>query len=187
MFWAATRTFVLARRSTVRARDVNGGQMTTSTTSSCSAARGRKASRNTAASGRVLCIFQLAAQIGFRGGIELYLSPIAYCLRLRNRAAPRRRGAPGPPATRGMRRLRWRSSRFGRPARTRPGLRPSPHRRQPSCRAHRDRKSTRLNSSHTVISYAVFCLKKKKKTYIVHIQKKKKKKKTKKNKNKQNN
>src|SRR5438034_8318215 len=28
-----------------------------------------------------------------------------------------------------------------------------------------DRKSTRLNSSHTVISYAVFCLKKKKKKY----------------------
>src|SRR5438034_6279682 len=31
-------------------------------------------------------------------------------------------------------------------------------------RQGRDRKSTRLNSSHTVISYAVFCLKKKKKT-----------------------
>src|SRR5438034_7877288 len=29
-------------------------------------------------------------------------------------------------------------------------------------RARGDRKSTRLNSSHTVISYAVFCLKKKK-------------------------
>src|SRR5256885_12579189 len=29
----------------------------------------------------------------------------------------------------------------------------------------RDRKSTRLNSSHLVISYAVFCLKKKKTTY----------------------
>src|SRR2546426_9351000 len=28
-----------------------------------------------------------------------------------------------------------------------------------------DRKSTRLNSSHLVISYAVFCLKKKKKRY----------------------
>src|SRR5260221_9427688 len=28
-----------------------------------------------------------------------------------------------------------------------------------------DRKSTRLNSSHTVISYAVFCLKKKKKQH----------------------
>src|ERR1022692_4201290 len=28
----------------------------------------------------------------------------------------------------------------------------------------KDRKSTRLNSSHLVISYAVFCLKKKKKT-----------------------
>src|SRR5438034_2392827 len=29
-------------------------------------------------------------------------------------------------------------------------------------RQRKDRKSTRLNSSHTVISYAVFCLKKKK-------------------------
>src|SRR5947208_14033341 len=29
-------------------------------------------------------------------------------------------------------------------------------------RAARDRKSTRLNSSHQIISYAVFCLKKKK-------------------------
>src|SRR2546426_2016439 len=29
-----------------------------------------------------------------------------------------------------------------------------------------DRKSTRLNSSHLVISYAVFCLKKKKKTQV---------------------
>src|SRR5438270_10345197 len=28
--------------------------------------------------------------------------------------------------------------------------------------AHQDRKSTRLNSSHSQISYAVFCLKKKK-------------------------
>src|SRR5256885_3371765 len=32
-----------------------------------------------------------------------------------------------------------------------------------SNRALKDRKSTRLNSSHLVISYAVFCLKKKKK------------------------
>src|SRR2546426_2287310 len=30
----------------------------------------------------------------------------------------------------------------------------------------RDRKSTRLNSSHLVISYAVFCLKKKKKKHV---------------------
>src|SRR5438094_5937650 len=29
------------------------------------------------------------------------------------------------------------------------------------CHAHADRKSTRLNSSHRTISYAVFCLKKK--------------------------
>src|SRR5256885_3362875 len=32
-----------------------------------------------------------------------------------------------------------------------------------------DRKSTRLNSSHLVISYAVFCLKKKKKTKTTSI------------------
>src|SRR2546430_10332700 len=32
--------------------------------------------------------------------------------------------------------------------------------------ATRDRKSTRLNSSHSQISYAVFCLKKKKHTHL---------------------
>src|SRR5438874_9352230 len=32
-----------------------------------------------------------------------------------------------------------------------------------------DRKSTRLNSSHVEISYAVFCLKKKKKKKQIHI------------------
>src|SRR5207253_9976201 len=38
-------------------------------------------------------------------------------------------------------------------------------------RHHRDRKSTRLNSSHVAISYAVFCLKKKKndKRYTFNI------------------
>src|SRR5215510_8234533 len=38
-----------------------------------------------------------------------------------------------------------------------------------------DRKSTRLNSSHVAISYAVFCLKKKKKTIQYLTLKKKKK------------
>src|SRR5258708_24603257 len=33
----------------------------------------------------------------------------------------------------------------------------------------RDRKSTRLNSSHQIISYAVFCLKKKKKNTTKHL------------------
>src|SRR3989475_6583523 len=33
----------------------------------------------------------------------------------------------------------------------------------------RDRKSTRLNSSHSQISYAVFCLKKKKKTNDIKL------------------
>src|SRR5438876_1388643 len=35
---------------------------------------------------------------------------------------------------------------------------------EPGKRGGKDRKSTRLNSSHPSISYAVFCLKKKKKT-----------------------
>src|SRR2546430_8636304 len=34
----------------------------------------------------------------------------------------------------------------------------------------RDRKSTRLNSSHSQISYAVFCLKKKKKKHNIYLQ-----------------
>src|SRR5690242_20982209 len=37
----------------------------------------------------------------------------------------------------------------------------------PEARAAQDRKSTRLNSSHMSISYAVFCLKKKKKNISV--------------------
>src|SRR5947209_13258164 len=50
--------------------------------------------------------------------------------------------------------------------RSRPALRPVPPQlqlqvRPQLARQHRDRKSTRLNSSHANISYAVFCLKKK--------------------------
>src|SRR5205807_4164582 len=40
-------------------------------------------------------------------------------------------------------------------------------------RTARDRKSTRLNSSHLVISYAVFCLKKKKEQCNTYVLKKK--------------
>src|SRR6266508_3927088 len=61
-------------------------------------------------------------------------------------AAP---GRAGPPATgqASLASARWRTA----PGTAPPGS-PSP-----------DRKSTRLNSSHVAISYAVFCLKKKKK------------------------
>src|SRR5256885_5413929 len=45
-----------------------------------------------------------------------------------------------------------------------PHLGHSPVRLRRRLRAKADRKSTRLNSSHLVISYAVFCLKKKNKT-----------------------
>src|SRR6266850_3936197 len=45
-----------------------------------------------------------------------------------------------------------------------------------AARGCQDRKSTRLNSSHLVISYAVFCLKKKKKNnkHIIYEKQKKK-------------
>src|SRR2546430_5491417 len=52
----------------------------------------------------------------------------------------------------------------GRPGRTAAGSLGRPGRRGTQQRyAQGDRKSTRLNSSHSQISYAVFCLKKKKK------------------------
>src|SRR6476659_9113421 len=98
----------------------------------------------------------------------------------------------------------WESIRPGRPGPgARRVARPRPRRRLPCgneqagvlrdvrhrCAAHaaggrdarhrdggRDRKSTRLNSSHLGISYAVFCLKKKKKSTDARLDKKKKKK-----------
>src|SRR2546427_5891312 len=39
---------------------------------------------------------------------------------------------------------------------------------RPAAHPNADRKSTRLNSSHSQISYAVFCLKKKKKNKPTH-------------------
>src|SRR5262245_65262998 len=52
-------------------------------------------------------------------------------------------------------------------ARVRGAVRRGPRRRRaPAARG--DRKSTRLNSSHLGISYAVFCLKKKKDTTALH-------------------
>src|SRR5258708_27473356 len=43
-----------------------------------------------------------------------------------------------------------------------PALRSQRRREDHAAEDHQDRKSTRLNSSHQIISYAVFCLKKKK-------------------------
>src|SRR5207244_12795913 len=61
------------------------------------------------------------------------------------RSDPNQRLAPRPPVRGARDLLLYR------------GARPRPH------GPHADRKSTRLNSSHQIISYAVFCLKKKKK------------------------
>src|SRR5256885_11572005 len=65
-------------------------------------------------------------------------------IRYRVRPAPAPRSSPLPPP----------------PLAPRDRCRPRGCRLAPRGR-HRDRKSTRLNSSHLVISYAVFCLKKK--------------------------
>src|SRR5947207_12115210 len=58
----------------------------------------------------------------------------------------------------------YRQSACSAPSVSRQPERTDLHRRGRACTATQkeDRKSTRLNSSHTVISYAVFCLKKKK-------------------------
>src|SRR5256885_7349258 len=65
------------------------------------------------------------------------------------------------PKSRRNRQPRFRCRRFHEQVR---------HRRRRARYHAIDRKSTRLNSSHLVISYAVFCLKKKKKTlYILTI------------------
>src|SRR5258707_4526799 len=56
-----------------------------------------------------------------------------------------------------------RARRSGRPQRCRQiDAVPGDSRRTADGDRHQDRKSTRLNSSHANISYAVFCLKKKK-------------------------
>src|SRR3712207_7658253 len=65
--------------------------------------------------------------------------------------------------------------RHRRPRRDRRAPRPDRHPtrgqglRQPVRLPQRDRKSTRLNSSHANISYAVFCLKKKKNNNDTHV------------------
>src|SRR5438034_6386844 len=88
-----------------------------------------------------------------------------YTLSLHDALPISRSGAlPRPP-----RRPSWPRAVAACPPRGRGGARRSPRGMRgrsagtPGPRPSGDRKSTRLNSSHTVISYAVFCLKKKKK------------------------
>src|SRR2546426_3101052 len=64
----------------------------------------------------------------------------------------------GEEETRPTAESRWRHLHHGRGVRAPTGVPPV-----------RDRKSTRLNSSHLVISYAVFCLKKKKNNDIYDV------------------
>src|SRR3989454_8730083 len=68
----------------------------------------------------------------------------------------RRRSSPRPRPNREPTRSRTTASRSTSPGST------TPRTKTAFASSARDRKSTRLNSSHLVISYAVFCLKKKK-------------------------
>src|SRR5256885_7337112 len=83
-----------------------------------------------------------------------------YTTLFRSRRSRRPKGG-WPPTSK-----RWKPTSSARDA---PGhdLAPSPVARD-ARGASQDRKSTRLNSSHLVISYAVFCLKKKKKKTTQH-------------------
>src|SRR3712207_8443053 len=86
---------------------------------------------------------------------EIYTLSLHDALPISAGPPPERRGHRGLAAAesrkggRGLRRRRGRQARAIRATTARKG------------RGHLDRKSTRLNSSHANISYAVFCLKKK--------------------------
>src|SRR4051812_49743850 len=85
-----------------------------------------------------------------------------------DRALPPFEEVGEPARTDAHRARRFLPRALGRPARGRAGF--PPRGRAPPFRApgfETDRKSTRLNSSHMSISYAVFCLKKKKTNTIL--------------------
>src|SRR5258707_11749868 len=89
---------------------------------------------------------------------RLWLLPI---IKRKKRPHPRL-GESGRAGANQFRGTLWRRVRTSlpRPRRKSSPISPAP---KPSIATTRDRKSTRLNSSHANISYAVFCLKKKKK------------------------
>src|SRR5688572_9146185 len=86
-----------------------------------------------------------------------------YTTLFRSRAARAARRCDAARSRRTSRRSAARSARRSRTCSTRGGTRsasPAPSRAATSRSARGDRKSTRLNSSHSQISYAVFCMKK---------------------------
>src|SRR3712207_7823028 len=86
-----------------------------------------------------------------------------YTLSLHDALPIYRAGAPARPPRPGPRRLGAAEDHVPGGRRPRAAAEPADGGPRPVAGARRDRKSTRLNSSHANISYAVFCLKKKKK------------------------
>src|SRR3712207_8832928 len=78
-----------------------------------------------------------------------------------------RRGEAAHSAGEGERAAPWSSTDQPRNPSPGPAVRPLPL-GEVGCASPTDRKSTRLNSSHANISYAVFCLKKKKASQPFH-------------------
>src|SRR5258708_14060611 len=73
-----------------------------------------------------------------------------------------------PPPAHPLGKITW----FGRTEKPAAALRTIRHRSadlSKRCKNRTDRKSTRLNSSHQIISYAVFCLKKKNNRHAVYL------------------
>src|SRR5207302_4297174 len=91
------------------------------------------------------------------------LFPYTTLFRSPAHGGPQRDALPRPRlSARGGGGVPCRRRRPRRLGRHRPALRRRQDHRRPGRHVHRaDRKSTRLNSSHVKISYAVFCLKKK--------------------------
>src|SRR5438034_6107794 len=77
-------------------------------------------------------------------------------------SAPKRHGCISKERCVGLSDIRKACAANASPAATTPVLLANPLTTRCVASTTIDRKSTRLNSSHTVISYAVFCLKKKK-------------------------
>src|SRR5206468_5207283 len=109
-------------------------------------------------------VFFFQAEDGIRDlivtGVQTCALPIC-CTDAAGRRSRARSRTPGPVASPGC------TDRCCWPGTWRPTVRGAARTRC-RCRSRRraDRKSTRLNSSHDQISYAVFCLKKKKKKMI---------------------
>src|SRR5207245_11568765 len=118
--------------------------------------------RGAGAGGAPVARATLADAVAAAGGARAGPGP-ARGARVRRPSAGVLRRVVRRPGARAAHGARGRGPALG-PDEARRAARPAPPAARAAARRRGDRKSTRLNSSHGSISYAVFCLKKKKKT-----------------------